>query len=891
PIDVVQGQQYSLRIATSGGLTLTGAAPINESDWDDGLPLRLGPQGYDGYGGLYQGGLNLQIYFDDNADKLTRYVQTLSQGDFVFMSSNRQWASVTRIPERFPLTTAYYRLLIGCPADKDVIWCYNVAKPGMFQGQLGYKLVAVFESFPGLDIPGVLHWQANDQFAEEAFTVYDHPKVLIFQKQPDFSADRVRALLGAVDLTNVVHLTPNQANSYKSMILSPQALAQQQAGGTWSQLFNYDWIQNRFPVLGLIVWYIFIFILGVLVYPIIRLALPGLGDKGYPVSRVLGFVLLAYFSWLSGSFGVPVTRATVALVFLAIAAVGISLAWWKRAELREEWRTRRRYFLMVEGLFLAFFLFDLFIRIGNPDLWHPAKGGERPMDFSYFNAVIKSTTFPPYDPWFAGGYINYYYYGFVLMAMPVKLLGIVPTLAYNFILPTLFASVGTGAFCVAWNLVDDHRESKIGNGESVMEAEPETPAPNTETPQTDHDLPATNPVSRESLFDHRFMAGLFAALLMVVLGNLGTIRMIYQGVEQLGAPDGNTTTGTLGQHLGWAASGLGDLLRGQPLPYGPGNWYWDPSRVIPPGPGNEITEFPFFTFLYSDLHAHMLAMPLALLALAWALSVVKRRAVSVLSLVIGALAIGALYPTNLSDIYTYLPLGFAVLAYSLWRSEMAAEWRLDAPLWAKKLALIVGSTILLVGLSYVLYEPYRAAYSQGYSALDPWNDSRTPILSYLTHWGVFLFIITAWLAWETRQWLASTPVSSLNKLRPWQVLIEAGIAVFLVALLYLAYRHVEVGWIALPLAAWAGVLLLRPGLPDAKRFVLFLTGTALLITIVVEIMVVRGDIGRMNTIFKFYLQGWALLSVSAAAALVWLLPELPGWLPGWRNFFQGGTVV
>ena len=61
------------------------------------------------------------------------------------------------------------------------------------------------------------------------------------------------------------------------------------------------------------------------------------------------------------------------------------------------------------------------------------------MDFSYFNAVLKSTTFPPYDPWFAGGYINYYYYGFVLVGMPVKLLGIIPTLAYNLILPTLFA--------------------------------------------------------------------------------------------------------------------------------------------------------------------------------------------------------------------------------------------------------------------------------------------------------------------------------------------------------------------------------------------------------------------------------------------------------------------
>ncbi len=884
PVEVKQGQVYTVRVDVSSGVTLVGAAPINESDWDDGLPLRLGPQGYDGYGGLYQGGLNLQIYWDDNADKLTRYVQTLTQGDAIFISSNRQWATTTRVPERYPLTTEYYRALIGCPADKDVIWCYNVARPGMFEGQLGYKLVAVFESFPSIDIPGVFHWEANDQFAEEAFTVYDHPKVLIFEKQPDFDPAKVQRILGAVDLSNVVHLTPKQAGSYKSLMLSSDSLARQQAGGTWSQLFNYDWVQNRFPVLGLVIWYLFIFVLGVLVYPILRVAMPGLGDKGYPLARVLGLVLLAYLSWIAGSFGISVTRLTVALVLLALAIAGIGLAWWKRAELAEEWKSHRRYFLMVEGLFLAFFLFDLLIRIGNPDLWHPAKGGERPMDFSYFNAVIKSTTFPPYDPWFAGGYINYYYYGFVLMAMPVKLLGIVPTLAYNFILPTLFACVAMGAFCVGWNLLDHADQS--GAEERGPEAETEA-----EPAATDSEDSSAPHVTRQPIVDYRFLAGLLAALLMVVLGNLGTVRMIYQGLERIGAPGGNIDNGSIPQRFAWAVEGIGGLLHGDVLPYGRGDWYWDPSRVIPPGPGNEITEFPFFTFLYSDLHAHMLAMPLALLALAWALSVIKGRNVSVFSLVIGAVAIGALYPTNLSDIYTYLPLGFAVLAYTIWRSDMADPWAIDLPTWTKKVLLIIGSTALLVGLSYLLYEPYRAAYSQGYSALDPWNDSRTPIWSYLTHWGVFLFIIAGWLAWETRQWMAATPVSSLNKLRPYQILIEAGIAIFLVGLLYLAYRGVETGWVALPLAVWAGVLLLRPGMPDVKRFVLFLIGTALLITIMVEIEVVHGDIGRMNTIFKFWLQAWALLSVSAAAAFVWLVPEIASWLPGWRNFYQGGVVL
>ncbi len=45
---------------------------------------------------------------------------------------------------------------------------------------------------------------------------------------------------------------------------------------------------------------------------------------------------------------------------------------------------------------------------------------------------------------------------------------------------------------------------------------------------------------------------------------------------------------------------------------------------------------------------------------------------------------------------------------------------------------------------------------------------------------------------------------------------------------------------------------------------------------------VRGDIGRMNTVFKFYLHSWVMFALSAAAALGWLLEPVRRWLPGWR---------
>ena len=874
PVTIKKNTTYYLRLQIDRGtLAISGAAVANETDYDYGLPFRV--DGYDAFGGIYRGDLNLQVYWDDNADKLARFTSTLDQADYIFIPTNHQYAQITRLPERYPLTTVYYRELMGCPAGADIIRCYHEAKPGDYEGRFGFDLVAVFTTFPKLNLPLVGNIEINDEYAEEAFTFYDHPKVFIFKKNAKYDSANVQSTLGAVDLTKVIHLLPREFSDYKSLLLPAGKLASQRAGGTWSELFSYDWMQNKYPWLGLLIWYVFIFILGLAVYPLVRIAMPGLVDKGYPLSRALGLVLFGWLAWMAGSVGIPYTRATIAIVFGVIILLGAALAYYQRDELREEWKTKKKYFLLIEGIFLAFFLIDLFIRLGNPDLWHPYKGGERPMDFAYFNAVLKSASFPPYDPWFAGGYINYYYYGFVLVGTPVKLLGIVPSIAYNFVLPTLFAIVGICAFSIGWNLL----APAIRNTQYEVEAS----------------QPSTFNLQPSSL-----IAGFAASAFAILLGNLGTIQLIYNQIQKLGAEGAFNWESTFGQRLAWATHGLSMIVRGEgALFIGPGDWYWDPSRVVPPRGGNEITEFPLFTFLYSDLHAHMIVMPLALLTISWALSVVMARAswksqarpaseawTTALGFLVGGLIIGAVSPTNLSDTYTYLLVGVIAVAYAVWRY-------FETRSLIHRLAWTGGAVALLFALSRLLYLPYRLAYYQAYSALDPWRGPFTPISSYLTMWGLFLFIIVAWMVWETREWMASTPVSSLRKLKPFQMLIEGALIIFAFMLLLLQYNQssttyggMAVSWIALPIAAWAGVLMLRPNMPDAKRFVLFLIGTALLITVVVEVFVVVGDIGRQNTIFKFYLQAWFMLAMSAAAAFAWTLPALFRWTMGWRTFWQ-----
>ncbi|HSQ39271.1 MAG TPA: glycosyltransferase family 39 protein, partial [Anaerolineales bacterium] len=124
PVPLTKGQTYFLRFESTGAVTLAGATIANETDYDWTLPFRI--DGYDAFGGMY-GDLNLQVYWDDNADKLARFQDILNQTDYIFIPTNHQYAQIPRVPERYPLTTVYYRELIGCPPGENILWCYRVA--------------------------------------------------------------------------------------------------------------------------------------------------------------------------------------------------------------------------------------------------------------------------------------------------------------------------------------------------------------------------------------------------------------------------------------------------------------------------------------------------------------------------------------------------------------------------------------------------------------------------------------------------------------------------------------------------------------------------------------------------------------------------------------------
>lgn len=140
-----------------------------------------------------------------------------------------------------------------------------------------------------------------------------------------------------------------------------------------------------------------------------------------------------------------------------MGAVSLVYGWLRRRWLVPELRAAARTILAVEVAFLAAFCLMLTIRALNPDLWHATFGGEKPMDFAYLNAVVRTPSFPPYDPWFSGGYINYYYFGFVLIATLIHLSAVPPAQAYNLAVATVFGLTAAGVFSLAVALTTGRR--------------------------------------------------------------------------------------------------------------------------------------------------------------------------------------------------------------------------------------------------------------------------------------------------------------------------------------------------------------------------------------------------------------------------------------------------
>jgi YYY domain-containing protein len=384
-----------------------------------------------------------------------------------------------------------------------------------------------------------------------------------------------------------------------------------------------------------------------------------------------------------------------------------------------------------------------------------------------------------------------------------------------------------------------------------------------------------------------YLAGLAAVILAIVLGNLYQARLLWNRLPEYAEQRSPDPT-WLGQ-AGDAVAGLSRIISGEEelLRGDNGVWYFDASRAILNGQDSApITEFPFFTFLYADLHPHLMDMPLVLAALAWIVSVVRFPAIvsqpfrrqgllaSASTWLVAGLAFGVLYPTNSWDYPVLLALGLAGIAYAV---VIERPPSLGATVWR----LLSRSALLLV-LSIAFYAPFHQWFGTGDLGFELWKGPRTPLGDYFTVHGLFLCVILTYMLLETMRWLKPrikwlihTPLGELTSfMESALVVFLALILVLVIGLPWLRSNDYVTAAVALLLAAWAGLLLLRHDQSQLQRAALTLAGAGMGLTFIAELVTIKGDVGRMNVVFKFYLLTWLFFSVAVGAILVWLWPRI-----------------
>ncbi len=124
--------------------------------WDDPLPLLLedNPKNFIT--------IQLPVFDMDTDQKWKKINELLDKGDYLILSSNRGWGSITSVPEKYPIMSKFY---------KD-----------LFKNKLEYKKIMEISSFPTFYLSG-FNIKLDDSGSDESFTVYDHPRIMIFKKE------------------------------------------------------------------------------------------------------------------------------------------------------------------------------------------------------------------------------------------------------------------------------------------------------------------------------------------------------------------------------------------------------------------------------------------------------------------------------------------------------------------------------------------------------------------------------------------------------------------------------------------------------------------------------------------------------------------------------------
>jgi YYY domain-containing protein len=794
---------------------------VTNETWGDDLPVDVEK----GNAGSYDN-RKIEIVIWDSPGKLMEFGRALSQSDILVMADARAYGTYLRLPTRFPLTYAYFETMMKHP-DK-----------------LGYELAHASSNQPrwmGLFAINDSRILSKPQWAwaDESFTLYDHPHAFVFRRVRPIKPEAVTAVLEARVKELGLPESWRQARS-------PEENRRQSQGVSVSTAPEPERVN---PNIGLsrgalrpllhpvLMWWLLAALLGLLALPLCMAVFKNFPDGGYALARALGLFL---FSWVAYNLAwwkiLPFYQGAL-WALLAAALLGLFL--WSRSrrpELLGWWRKRKTEILWSEAIFAAAFLYFCLVRAYNPNIHDIAGqgyfGGGEPLGMTYLSAVTRCATFPVYDPWLALKDSSYYYFGYVMAGTLTKLSGFAPAITYNLSLALFFALSVLSAYGVSRALSSRRVFALVGAGAAVL------------------------------------------------FGSLWSVPTIMNQA-------------TPGGHFSLAAA-----LRA----WFSHSFIWDPTR-FPDLASGYIFEFPSFSYLYSDLHPHNMVIPLGLVLTALLLvpfksafsgwkSFGESKGAVGLWIFLFALLLDAQYAINTWNYPVFVALGLGALLVGPWAGK---------PVNFSKafISVLVGLGLFLVavgvpgkvpGLGTLLMHGFREYFIQdsaGRLGVVQAGERQMPAYIPMAYFIFGLAALSLLGGLRLRSWLLANDkklgVTKLSRkpvheaalvlaerlwlrmpVRGALILGSLSAAVLLLIFGFPGMLQASVLVYSLGVALACFTLFSLRGWEDGGEAFLWMSGCFALCLVAGSELRYVAD--RTNTIFKFWFNGWILMGLVFGAA-------------------------
>lgn len=461
-------------------------------------------------------------------------------------------------------------------------------------------------------------------------------------------------------------------------------------------------------------WWLLAGVLGLCAMPLTGRLFQGFADKGWIFSKALAIAVTGFFTWFLVSIKLAafttLTCVAVVLIFV-VCCIGLFLH-----------QSRKGIWCMPEGhgdlvfweeviFFAAFLMWTYFAG------FHPqAYGTEKFMDYGFMEAMMRSTTLPATDLWYSQGKINYYYGGQYFAVFLTKLSVTKVAKTYNLMRTFVAAFAFAMPFSLVYQMVRDRMDGQLTGKKRCVPP----------------------------------MAGLTAGISLSLAGNGHYIvyRWVLPWIQKLQGVESDSSY-----------------------------WFPDATRYIGYNPYREedrtIHEFPSYSFVLGDLHAHVVNILFVLLLIgilyAWMKKMKSQRLDQVdlrtsafwkremLSpyLLLAGLLLGMYQWTNFWDFVIYFVVTGGVM---LFENIVRLGGRIR-----KILAVTIVQALELLAVSYLVILPFTIQFD---SMVDGVGIAKYHSYFYqlLVLWGIPVLLVLVFVISLLREKLKQVEHKSLYSL-------------------------------------------------------------------------------------------------------------------------------